>query len=148
MPGYYYYYDPYYILVLVGVVISLIASARVQGTFRKYDQVRSRTGLTGAEAAKRLLQAQGIYDVSVQRISGSLTDHYDPRSKTLRLSDSTYGSTSVAAIGVAAHECGHALQHEENYMPLTVRSVLVPVANFGSRFSMLLIIAGLFLGQV
>ena len=125
MPGYYYYYDPYYILVLVGVVISLIASARVQGTFRKYDQVRSRTGLTGAEAAKRLLQAQGIYDVSVQRISGSLTDHYDPRSKTLRLSDSTYGSTSVA-----------------------VRSVLVPVANFGSRFSMLLIIAGLFLGQV
>ena len=148
MPGYYYYYDPYYILVLVGVVISLIASARVQGTFRKYYQVRSRTGLTGAEAAKRLLQAQGIYDVSVQRISGSLTDHYDPRSKTLRLSDSTYGSTSVAAIGVAAHECGHALQHEENYMPLTVRSVLVPVANFGSRFSMLLIIAGLFLGQV
>ncbi|MCI8566373.1 MAG: zinc metallopeptidase [Lachnospiraceae bacterium] len=148
MPGYYYYYDPYYILVIVGLLISLLASARVKGTFRKYDEVRSRTGLTGAEAAKRLLQSQGIYDVSVQRVSGSLTDHYDPRSKVLRLSDSTYNSTSVAAIGVAAHECGHALQHEENYMPLTLRSALVPVANFGSHFSMLLIIAGLFLGQV
>ena len=147
MPGYY-YYDPYYILVIVGLLISLLASARVKGTFRKYDEVRSRTGLTGAEAAKRLLQSQGIYDVSVQRVSGSLTDHYDPRSKVLRLSDSTYNSTSVAAIGVAAHECGHALQHEENYMPLTLRSALVPVANFGSHFSMLLIIAGLFLGQV
>lgn len=148
MPGYYYYYDPYYILILIGVLISLIASARVQGTFRKYDRVRSRTGMTGAEAAKRLLQSQGIYDVSVQRVSGDLTDHYDPRSKVLRLSDSTYSSTSVAAIGVAAHECGHALQHEEGYMPLTLRSALVPVANFGSRFSMILIIAGLFLGQV
>ena len=148
MPGYYYYYDPYYVLVLIGVVISLIASAKVKGTFQKYDRVQSRTGMTGAEAAKRLLQAQGIYDVSVQRISGSLTDHYDPRGKILRLSDSTYSSTSVAAIGVAAHECGHALQHEENYLPLSLRSALVPVANFGSRFSMLLIIAGVFFGQV
>ncbi len=103
--------------------------------------------MTGAEAAKRLLQAQGIYDVSVQRVSGELTDHYDPRDRVLRLSDSTFGSTSVAAIGVAAHECGHAMQHAENYMPLTLRSALVPVANFGSRFSMLLIIAGLFMGQ-
>lgn len=148
MPGYYYYYDPYYVLILIGMVISLIASARVKGTFQKYDRVQSRTGMTGAEAAKRLLQAQGIYDVSVQRVSGSLTDHYDPRNKVLRLSDSTYGSTSVAAIGVAAHECGHAMQHEENYLPLTLRSALVPVANFGSRFSMILIIAGLFFGQV
>ncbi|MCI8401730.1 MAG: zinc metallopeptidase [Lachnospiraceae bacterium] len=142
------YYDPYYILILIGMVISMIASARVNGTFRKYDEVRSRSGMTGAEAARRLLQAQGIYDVSIQRVSGNLTDHYDPRNKVLRLSDSTYGSSSVAAVGVAAHECGHAIQHEENYMPLTLRSALVPVANFGSRFSMLLIIAGLFLGQV
>ena len=142
-----FYYDPYYILVIIGVIISMIASARVSGTFRKFDQVRSRTGMTGAEAAKRLLQAQGIYDVSVQRDSGELTDHYDPRDKVLRLSDSTFASTSVAAIGVAGHECGHAMQHAENYMPLTLRSALVPVANFGSRFSMLLIIAGLFLGQ-
>ena len=142
-----FYYDPYYILVIIGVIISMIASARVSGTFRKFDLVRSRTGMTGAEAAKRLLQAQGIYDVSVQRVSGELTDHYDPRDRVLRLSDSTFGSTSVAAIGVAAHECGHAMQHAENYMPLTLRSALVPVANFGSRFSMLLIIAGLFMGQ-
>lgn len=144
---YFYYYDPTYVLLIIGMVISLIASSRVQSTFRKYDRVASRTGLTGAEAARRLLQAQGIYDVSIQRVSGNLTDHYDPRSKVLRLSDSTYGSASVAAIGVAAHECGHAMQHEENYLPLSLRSALVPVANFGSKFSMLLIIAGLFFGQ-
>ena len=107
-----FYYDPYYILVIIGVIISMIASARVSGTFRKFDLVRSRTGMTGAEAAKRLLQAQGIYDVSVQRVSGELTDHYDPRDRVLRLSDSTFGSTSVAAIGVAAHECGHAMRRE------------------------------------
>jgi len=143
----YFYYDSSYILVLVGAVICMLASARVQSTFRKYDKVQSRTGLTGAEAARRLLQAQGIYDVSVQRISGNLTDHYDPKNKILRLSDSTYDSTSVAAIGVAAHECGHAMQHAENYIPLAARSGMVPVANFASRFSMLLILAGLFLGQ-
>lgn len=145
---YFYYYDPYYILLIVGMVISMIASARVQGSFRKYNQVQSRTGLTGAEAARRLLQSQGIYDVSIQRVSGNLTDHYDPKNKVLRLSDSTYSSTSVAAVGVAAHECGHAMQHAENYVPLTVRSALVPVANFGSQFSMILIVAGLFFGQV
>jgi len=148
MPRYGYYYDPYYILVLIGMVICLIASARVNSTFNKYNRVRSRTGMTGAEAARRLLHAQGIYDVTIQRVSGSLSDHYDPKSKVVRLSDSTYDSTSVAAIGVAAHECGHAMQHEENYMPLSVRSALVPVANFGSRFSVLLIVAGLLFGQV
>ncbi len=149
MPRYgYYYYDPYYILILIGMVICLIASARVNSTFKKYDKVRSRTGMTGAEAARRLLHAQGIYDVSIQLVSGSLSDHYDPKSKVVRLSESTYHSTSVAAIGVAAHECGHAMQHEENYLPLSVRSALVPVANFGSRFSVLLIIAGLLFGQV
>ena len=149
MPRYgYYYYDPYYIWILIGMVICLIASARVNLTFKKYDKVRSRTGMTGAEAARRLLQAQGIYDVSIQRVSGSLSDHYDPKSKVVRLSESTYDSTSVAAIGVAAHECGHAMQHEENYLPLSVRSALVPVANFGSRFSVLLIVAGLVFGQI
>lgn len=149
MPRYgYYYYDPYYILILIGMVICLIASARVNSTFKKYDKVRSRTGMTGAEAARRLLQAQGIYDVSIQRVSGSLSDHYDPKSKVVRLSESTYDSISVAAIGVAAHECGHAMQHEENYLPLSVRSALVPVANFGSRFSVLLIVAGLVFGQI
>lgn len=145
---FYYYYDPYYILIIIGVVISLIASARVQSTFRKYDTVRSRTGMTGAEAARRLLQSQGIYDVSVQRVSGNLTDHYDPGNKILRLSDSTFNAASVAAVGVAAHECGHAMQHAQGYVPLKVRSALVPVANFGSRFSMVLIVAGVFFGQV
>ena len=148
MPRYgYYYYDPYYILLIIGFVISMIASARVKSTFNKYSTVVSRTGMTGAEAARRLLHAEGIYDVSIQRVSGSLTDHYDPKNKVLRLSDSTYSSTSVAAIGVAAHECGHAIQHEENYIPLSLRSAMVPVANFGSRFSMVLILAGLFFGQ-
>ena len=149
MPRYgYYYYDPYYILLIIGMVISMIASARVKSTFNKYNKVVSRTGMTGAEAARRLLHAQGIYDVTIQRVSGSLSDHYDPKSKVVRLSDSTYASTSVAAIGVAAHECGHAMQHEENYIPLSLRSALVPVANFGSRFSMLLIFAGILFGQV
>ena len=148
MPRYgYYYYDSSYLLVLIGMVICLIASARVKSTFNKYDKVRSRTGMTGAEAARRLLHAQGIYDVSIQLVSGSLSDHYDPKSKVVRLSESTYHSTSVAAIGVAAHECGHAMQHEDNYVPLSVRSAMVPVANFGSKFSVLLIMAGLFLGQ-
>ncbi len=148
MPGFGFYYDPYYFLLLIGMVISLIASGKVKSTFAKYDKVSSRTGMTGAEAARRLLQAQGIYDVSIQRVSGSLSDHFDPRTKVVRLSDSTYSSRSVAAIGVAAHECGHAMQHEENYIPLRVRAALVPVANFGSRFSMLLIVAGFLFGQV
>ena len=148
MPRYgYYYYDSTYLLVLIGMVICLIASVRVKSTFNKFDKVRSRTGMTGAEAARRLLHAQGIYDVTIQPVSGSLSDHYDPKNKVVRLSESTYHSTSVAAIGVAAHECGHAMQHEENYLPLNVRSALVPVANFGSQFSMLLIVAGLLLGQ-
>ena len=148
MPFFYYYYDPYYLLIIIGALISLAASAKVQSTFRKYNKVRSRTGLTGAEAARRLLQAQGIYDVSIQRVSGNLTDHYDPKNKILRLSDSTYGSASVAAIGVAAHECGHAMQHAEGYAPLSFRTALVPVANFGSQFSIILIVAGLIFGQV
>ncbi len=148
MPFFYYYYDPYYLLIIIGALISLAASAKVQSTFCKYNQVRSRTGLTGAEAARRLLQAQGIYDVSIQRVSGNLTDHYDPKNKILRLSDSTYGSASVAAIGVAAHECGHAMQHAEGYAPLSFRTALVPVANFGSQFSIILIVAGLIFGQV
>ncbi len=148
MPFFYYYYDPYYLLIIIGALISLAASAKVQSIFRKYNQVRSRTGLTGAEAARRLLQAQGIYDVSIQRVSGNLTDHYDPKNKILRLSDSTYGSASVAAIGVAAHECGHAMQHAEGYAPLSFRTALVPVANFGSQFSIILIVAGLIFGQV
>lgn len=139
------YYDPTYILVLIGVVISLAASAMVRRTFNRYSKVRSMSGMTGAEVAQRILNLSGIYDVSVQRVAGNLTDHYDPRNRTLNLSESVYGSTSVAAIGVAAHECGHAVQHNVGYTPIRIRGALVPVANFGSGMSWLFIIGGLFL---
>ena len=145
MPFYGYYFDPTYILVLIGAVICLIASARVKTTFNKYDRVRSMSGMTGAQAAERILHAAGIYDVSVQHVAGRLTDHYDPRSKVLRLSDSTFGSASVAAVGVAAHECGHAIQHQKSYAPLMVRGAIVPVANLGSYAAWPLIIIGMFI---
>lgn len=138
-------YDSTYILVLIGVAICLFASSRVNSVFRRYSTVRSRSGLTGREAAERILRANGIYDVTVRHIPGNLTDHYDPRNKTLGLSDSTYGSASVAAIGVAAHECGHAAQHATGYAPLKFRGALVLVANFGSTLAWPLILIGLFL---
>ncbi len=144
--GLFYGYDWTILLVLIGAVLSLWASARVNGTFRKYSSVRSMTGMTGAEAAKRLLNSQGIFDVTIHRVAGSLTDHYDPRTKTLNLSDAVYGSASVAAIGVAAHECGHAMQDNEGYAPLRLRTAIVPVVNFGSRISWPLILIGLLIG--
>ncbi len=140
------YFDWTYLLVLVGMVLSMWASARVNGTFKKYSSVRSMTGMTGAEAAKRLLNSQGIYDVTVQHVAGSLTDHYDPRTKTVNLSDAVYASASVAAIGVAAHECGHAMQDNEGYVPLRLRAAIVPVVNFGSMLSWPLILIGLLIG--
>ena len=136
-----------YLLVIIGAVLCLLASARVKSTYRKYAKVRSASGLTGAQAAEMILRRNGVLGVTVQHVAGELTDHYDPARGVVNLSDATYNSTSVAAIGVAAHECGHAMQHEENYLPLNVRSALVPVANFGSRFSFLLIMAGLLMGQ-
>lgn len=142
--GYGFYFDPTYILVIIGAVICLAASAKVKSTFNKYNRVRSMSGMTGAQAAERILNSAGIYDVSIQHISGNLTDHYDPRNKVLSLSDSTYGSASVAAVGVAAHECGHAIQHQTSYAPLTIRSAIVPVANFGSTIAWPLIVIGLF----
>lgn len=142
-----FWYDRTYILVLIGVVLCMLASNRVNRVFAKYDRVRSRTGLTGRDAAERILHANGIYDVQVQRVSGRLTDHYDPRNKVLRLSDSTYASSSVAAIGVAAHECGHAVQHAVGYAPLHIRGALVPVANFGSTLAWPLILIGLFMNS-
>ena len=142
---YYYWWDPTYFLVIIGAVICLLASAHVNNTFKKYSKYRSMSGMTGAQAAQRILNAAGIYDVEIRHISGNLTDHYDPRNKTLNLSESVYGSMSVAAIGVAAHECGHAIQHQKEYAPLQIRSSLVPVANFGSGASWFFIIAGLFL---
>lgn len=144
--GYGYYFDPTYFLVLIGALISLIASARVKTTFHKYSGMRSMTNMTGAQAAQRILHHAGIYDVRVQHVAGSLTDHYDPRNKTLNLSDTVYGSASVAAVGVAAHECGHAIQDQEGYAPLRIRGSLVPVANFGSAAAWPLIILGLIFG--
>lgn len=146
--GYYrYYFDPTYILVIIAAIFSIWASMRVNSTFNKYSKVRSMTGMTGAQAAQRLLNQAGIYDVTIEQVRGNLTDHYDPSSKVLRLSDATYGSASVAAIGVAAHECGHAIQHQEGYTPLKLRSALVPAANIGSRLGIPIIILGLIFGS-
>lgn len=139
-------FDPTMILVLIGAALSMWASGRVQSTFQKYSRVRSMSGMTGAEAAKRLLHSQGIYDVTVQAVKGSLTDHYDPRTRTVNLSEAVYSQTSVAAIGVAAHECGHAIQDNVGYVPLKLRGAFVPVASFGSKLSWPLILIGLVLG--
>ena len=141
------FYDPTHILVMIGVVICLLASAKMNSTFSKYSRVHSHSGMTGKEAAEALLHREGIYDVRVEYVAGNLTDHYDPRSKVLRLSDATYQQTSVAAIGVAAHECGHAIQHARGYAPLSIRSALVPVANFGSSIAWPLIIIGLIMNS-
>ena len=137
------YFDPTYMLVLIGVVICLAASAKMRSTFSRYSRIRNHSGMTGREAAEQVLHRAGIYDDGVEHVSGNLTDHYDPRSKVLRLSDATYGSASVAAVGVAAHECGHAIQHATGYAPLAFRSALVPVANFGSTIAWPLILIGL-----
>ncbi len=140
----YFYWDSTYILVVIGAVICMIASARVKSTYNKYSSYRSMSGMTGAQAAERILNAAGIYDVQIRHISGSLTDNYNPGNKMLNLSDAVYGSTSVAAVGVAAHECGHAIQHQKNYAPLSIRSAIVPVANIGSTLAWPLILIGLF----
>ena len=140
------YYDPTVILVFIGLILTLIASAGVKGTFAKYSRIRCMAGYTGAQAAQEVLNRSGIYDVRIEHISGELTDHYDPRSKVLRLSDSTYGSNSVAAVCVAAHECGHAIQHQKGYGPLVLRSTLVPAANIGSSLSWPIFILGLIMG--
>ena len=142
----YYGFDITYIFVIIGMLITLIASWRMKATFAKYERVASQSGLTGREVAERILRANGIYDVSVRPVSGRLTDHYDPRDKTVSLSEVIYGSTSVAAIAVAAHECGHAIQDNVGYVPLNLRSAFVPVANFGSRLSWPLILVGFLLG--
>ena len=145
--GFGYYFEPTYILVLIGAVLSMIASARVNSTFNKYARVRSMSGMTGAQTAEAILRSRCIHDVRVEHIRGNLTDHYDPTKKVVRLSDSVYGSTSVAAIGVAAHECGHVMQHHEGYAPLNFRTALVPAANIGSKLGIPIILVGLLLGS-
>ena len=143
--GYYYGLDWTYILVLIGAILSMIASAKVNSTFNKYKRVRSMTGMTGAEAAQRILHQNGIYDVAVEHISGNLTDHYDPKSKVIRLSDGVFNGSSIAAVGVACHEAGHAAQHAEAYAPIKVRNSILPVCNIGSTLSMPLLIIGMVL---
>lgn len=142
-----FFYDATYILVIIGAIISMIAAANVNSTYKRFSRVRNMSGLTAEEAAARILRNAGIYDVRIERIRGDLTDHYSPTEKVLRLSDTVYGSTSVAAIGVAAHECGHAVQHQVGYAPLKLRSISVPVANIGSKLSWPLILIGLLLGS-
>ncbi|HIT42883.1 MAG TPA: zinc metallopeptidase [Candidatus Caccovicinus merdipullorum] len=144
----YYYLDWTYILVVIGLVLSLAASAKVNGTFSKYSRTWSRSGITGAEAARQILNANGIYDVTVRQVPGNLTDHFDPRSRTVNLSAAVYGSTSISAIGVAAHECGHVIQDAREYVPLKIRAALVPVANIGSNLAIPLIILGVIIGGV
>jgi len=146
LPFFYYGFDPTYFLVLIGVVLSMLASSRVKSTYAKYSKELNLSGMTGAQAAQRILSMAGVYDVTIQHVAGSLTDHYDPRNKTLNLSDSVYGSTSVAAVGVAAHECGHAIQHDRGYIPLKLRSAIAPVASFGANISWPLILIGLLFG--
>ena len=144
----YYYFDWTYILVVIGLVLSLAASAKVNGTFSKYSRTWSRSGITGAEAARQILNANGIYDVTVRQVPRNLTDHFDPRSRTVNLSAAVYGSTSISAIGVAAHECGHVIQDAREYVPLKIRAALVPVANIGSNLAIPLIILGVIIGGV
>ena len=140
------FYSASYLLVIIGAVICMIASARVKSTYRKYAKVMSASGLTGAQAAEMILCRNGVLGVTVQHVAGELTDHYDPARGVVNLSDATYNSTSVAAIGVAAHECGHVMQHQTEYLPLKIRTALVPVANIGSNVGIWIVMLGLILG--
>lgn len=139
-----FYFDPTMIFLIPGVILALWAQSMVTLNFKKYSKVRSFNGYTGADVARSLLDSAGLFDVRIEQIPGSLSDHYDPKSRVLRLSREVYGSTSVASIGVAAHEVGHAIQHNEKYFPLIFRNAIVPVANFGNYFSWILLALGIF----
>lgn len=142
------FWDTTYVLVIIGALICAGASLNVNRTYRRYSTFTNHRGITAEAAAAQILRSAGITDVRIERIRGSLTDHYSPRERVLRLSDSVYGSTSVAAIGVAAHECGHAIQHQVGYFPLKLRSLSVPVANIGSMIYWPVILLGLILGYM
>lgn len=141
-----YYFDPTYVLVIIAFALTMFASFGVKSTFSKYNEVYSRRGLTASEAARKILDANGLYSIRVERVSGELTDHFSPKENVIRLSDSIYNSTSVAAIGVAAHECGHAVQHQTGYVPIKIRNSIVPIVNIGNTLSMPVFIIGLILG--
>ena len=140
---FFYYFDSYYWIILVpAMLIALLAQINVSSTFNRYSRIASRRGLTGAQAAEEVLRAHGVYGVRITRVSGKLTDHYDPKTNTIRLSDAVYGSTSIASVGVAAHEAGHAVQYAQEYGPIKLRGAIIPVCNFSSQISILLIILG------
>lgn len=142
------FFDMNYILiVLPAILFSLAASLKVKSAFKKYSKVRAASGMTGAEVARRILDANGLAHVAIERVSGSLTDHYDPRANVVRLSQPVYGSSSVAAIGVAAHETGHAVQYATGYGPIKLRAAIIPATNIGSKLAMPLIILGLVLSS-
>ncbi len=138
-----YYYDPTWLLLLPALALSLYAQFKISSTYKKYAKVQAASGIAACDMARQLLDYNGLKHVRVEMVAGNLTDHYDPRRQVLRLSQTTYASRSVAALGVAAHEAGHALQHSEGYMPLKLRSLLVPVAQFGSYASWVLILIGI-----
>ena len=143
MPFFYYYDWSYLVLVLPALIFSLWASSRVNSTFRKYSQMRTYRGMTGADAARAVLSANGVSGVRIEHVSGNLTDHYDPKSNVIRLSDDVYAASTPAAIGVAAHEAGHAVQYAQNYGPIKFRAAIVKATNIGSRLSMPLILIGI-----
>ncbi len=143
----FYYYDSTYILVIAAFLLSMFASFGVNSAFSKYSKKLNSRGLTAADAARRILNSNGLSNVTIEHVSGKLSDHFDPRTNVVRLSDSTYNSTSVAAIGVAAHECGHAIQHATGYVPIKIRNSIVPVVNIGNALSMPLFFIGLVMGM-
>ena len=142
----YFYYDATYILVVVGMLLCLLASAHVNSTMSKFHKIQNSTGMTGAEAARRILNNEGLYNVQIECLSKDDGDHYDPRTNTVRLSYGNYHKATVTAVGVAAHECGHAIQHKEGYAPLKLRSAAVPVANIGSALSWPILLVGIIFG--
>lgn len=143
--GFFYFDYTYFVYIVPALIVTMIAQFRVKSTFEKYSRISTARNMTGAQAASSVAQFGGAPGVQVQRVSGSLTDHFDPRDNTISLSDQVYASTSIAALGVAAHEAGHAIQHAQGYLPNKIRTVLVPITNFGSRLAVPLIIVGLFL---
>ena len=145
MPFYYYYYDVGMIFVVIAAIFAMIASAGVNSTFKKYSKVASRAGMTGAESARRVLAANGVTGVKIERVSGDLTDHFDPKSNTIRLSESVYDANTVAAVGVAAHEAGHAVQYAVGYAPIKLRMAIIPITQIGSNLAMPLVLIGLLL---
>jgi Zn-dependent membrane protease YugP len=140
------FFDPlYFVFMIPGLLFMLWAQSKVKGNYQKFSKVRNSAGITGAQAARRVLDSQGLQDVQIEAIQGELTDHYDPRSRVLRLSQGVYGVPSIAAIGIAAHEAGHAIQHAKAYQPLQVRTAMVPAVNLGSNLGFMVLILGVLL---